>query len=71
MASFCFSYIAMEAGFEPASLSTKPQNSYIESSVESERRGDGRDDLSDEPVEVGVRRVGQLQVELADVVDGL
>ena len=44
---------------------------YVQSAVESERGRDGGDDLGDQSVQVCVRRIGQLQAQLADVVDGL
>ena len=43
----------------------------VQSTVKSERSGDGGDDLSDEPVEVGVGWSLNVQVSSADVVDGL
>merc|ERR1711935_760585 len=43
----------------------------VEGTIEAERRGDGGDDLSDEPVEVGVGRALNVEVATADVVDGL
>ena len=44
---------------------------HIESSVKSERGGDGADDLADQPVEVGVAGSLNVQVAPADVVDRL
>merc|ERR1712080_291528 len=44
---------------------------HIEGSVKSEGGRDGRDDLPDEPVEVGVGRPLYVEVPPADVVDGL
>ena len=43
----------------------------VQSTVKSERSGDGGDDLSDEPVEVGVGWSLNVQVSSADVVDSL
>ncbi len=43
----------------------------VERTVESERGGDGRDDLGDEPVEVGETGRGNAELGAADVVDGL
>ena len=43
----------------------------IESSIESKRGSDGRDDLSNEPVEVGVGGSLDVQVTATDVIDGL
>jgi hypothetical protein len=43
----------------------------VESTVESERRGDGADNLGDQAVQVLVRRTGDIEVATADVVDGL
>ena len=43
----------------------------VESTVEPERGGDGGDDLTDEPVEVGVGWSLDVEVPSADVVDGL
>jgi len=42
----------------------------VESTVEPERGGDGGDDLTDEPVEVGVGWSLDVEVPSADVVDG-
>ena len=44
---------------------------HIESAVESQRSGDGGDNLTDEPVEVGVGGTLDVEVPTADVVDGL
>ncbi len=44
---------------------------HIESSIESERSGDGGNDLSDQTVEVGVGGTFDVQVAATDVVDGL
>jgi hypothetical protein len=43
----------------------------VERAVEPERGGDGRDDLGNETVQVGVRGPLNVQVAPADVVDGL
>lgn len=43
----------------------------VESTVESERRGDGTDNLSDQAVQVLVRRTRDIEVATADIVDGL
>lgn len=43
----------------------------IEGSVEPEGRGNGRDDLGDKPVEVGVRRRLDAKVAAADLVDAM
>jgi len=43
----------------------------VESTVESERGGDGRHDLTNESVQVGVGGSLDVQVSSADVVDGL
>lgn len=43
----------------------------VESTVEAQRGGDGRDDLSNQAVEVLVARAGDVQIPSADVVDGL
>jgi hypothetical protein len=43
----------------------------VEGAIESERRGDGADDLSNQTVEVLVRRAGDVEVAAADVVDSL
>ena len=43
----------------------------IESSVEPKAGGDGGEDLSDEPVEVGVGRALYPEVVLAEIVNGL
>lgn len=43
----------------------------VEGTVESQRRGDGADDLGDQAVEVLVRRSGNIEVSAANVVDGL
>ena len=42
----------------------------VESTIESQRGGDGGDDLTDEPVEVGVGWSLDVEVPSADVVDG-
>ena len=42
----------------------------VQSTVESERRGDRRDDLTNEPVQVGVGGSLDVQVPSADVIDG-
>ena len=41
----------------------------VQGSIESQRSGDGRDDLSDQPVQVGVSRRLDSEVLSADVVD--
>jgi len=41
----------------------------VEGSVESKRSGDGRDDLSDQPVQVVVGRRLDAEVSSADLVD--
>ena len=43
----------------------------VERTVEAERRGQRRDDLGDQAVEVGVRRALDVEVATADVVEGL
>ena len=43
----------------------------VKRAVETERRGNGGDDLADEAVEVGVRRTLDVKIATADVVDGL
>lgn len=43
----------------------------VEGTVEAERRGDRRDDLGNETVEVGVGRALNVEVAAANVVDGL
>jgi hypothetical protein len=43
----------------------------VERAVEAERRGERRDDLRDEAVEVGVGRALNVEVAAADVVEGL
>ena len=43
----------------------------IERAIETQRRRDGADDLTDEPVQVGVRRSLHVEVTPADVVNGL
>ncbi len=41
----------------------------VEGTVESQRGGDRRDDVSDQPVEVLVGRLSDVEISLADVVD--
>lgn len=43
----------------------------VESTIESERGGDGADNLSDQTVEMLVSWTGDVEVTVADVVDGL
>lgn len=43
----------------------------VQGAVKPQRRGDGRDDLSDQTVEVLVARPGNVQVPAADVEHGL
>mmetsp|Transcript_18076 Transcript_18076/g.56316 ORF Transcript_18076/g.56316 Transcript_18076/m.56316 type:complete len:464 (+) Transcript_18076:891-2282(+) len=43
----------------------------VERAVEAERRGEARDDLRDEPVEVRIGRALDVEVAAADVVEGL
>ena len=43
----------------------------IQCTIESQRRGDGADDLCNKSVEVLVARAGNIQVPSADVVDSL
>merc|ERR1712048_338202 len=43
----------------------------VEGTIESKRSGDGGDDLSNQPVQVGVGRSLDVEVPSADVVDGL
>ncbi len=43
----------------------------VEGTIESERSGDGRHDLTDQSVQVGVGRSLDVQVTTADIVDGL
>merc|ERR1712066_789967 len=42
----------------------------VQSTIESERSGDGGNDLSDQPVQIGVSWSFDIQVSSADVVDG-
>ena len=42
----------------------------VQATIESERSGDRRDDLGDESVQVGEARRGDVEVLLADLVDG-
>ena len=44
---------------------------HVKSTVESQRSGDGGDDLSHQSVEVGVGGTLDVEVAAADVVDGL
>ena len=44
---------------------------HVESSVKPEAGGDGGEDLSDEPVEVGVGRSVNLEVRPGDVINRL
>merc|ERR1711935_1301771 len=44
---------------------------HVQGTVETERRGEGGDDLSDQPVEVGVGRALNVEGATADVVHGL
>lgn len=46
------------------------RNINVERTIETERRGERRDDLSDEPVQVGVRRRLDVEVAAADIVEG-
>jgi hypothetical protein len=43
----------------------------VERTIESERRGNGADNLSNEAVQVLVRRSGDIEVATADIVDSL
>ena len=43
----------------------------VEGAIESQRSGDGGDDLSDESVQVGVGRSLNVQVTSADIIDSL
>jgi hypothetical protein len=43
----------------------------VERTIETEGRGDGRNDLSDKPVQVGEAWRRDVQVLLADIVNGL
>eukprot|EP00116_Pleurobrachia_bachei_P000661 sb/3460923/ len=43
----------------------------VKGTIESQRSGDGGDDLSNQPVQVGVGRSLDVQVPSADIVDGL
>ena len=43
----------------------------VKGTIESERSGDGRDDLTDETVQVGVGGALDVEVTSADVVDSL
>jgi hypothetical protein len=43
----------------------------VQGTVEAQRRGDGRDDLGDQAVEVLVARPRDIQIPAADVVHGL
>ena len=43
----------------------------VEGTIEAERTGDARNDLSDQPVQVGEGRRGDAEVAAADVVNGL
>jgi len=42
----------------------------VESTIESEGSGDGRDDLSNKPIQVGVSRPFNIQIPSADIIDG-
>jgi hypothetical protein len=44
---------------------------HIESTVEAERSSDGRYDLSNEPIEIGVSWALNVEVPTADVINGL
>ncbi|MPC56320.1 hypothetical protein E2C01_050273 [Portunus trituberculatus] len=44
---------------------------YIEGTVKSKRGSNGRDDLANKPVEIGVRWALNVKVPAADIVDGL
>lgn len=43
----------------------------VEGTVEAQRRGDGRDNLSNQAVEMLVARPGNIQIPAADIVDSL
>ena len=43
----------------------------VEGTIEAERRGDGRDNLSNQTVEMLIARPGNIQIPAADVVDSL
>ena len=43
----------------------------VQSSVESQRGGDGRYDLTDQSVQVAIRWALNIQVPAADVIDSL
>ena len=43
----------------------------VQGAVETKRGCDGRDNLADQPVEVGVGRPLHIQTPAADVIDGL
>jgi len=44
---------------------------HVEGTIEAEGRGDGRHNLTDETVKVGVRRAFNVEVATANVIDGL
>jgi hypothetical protein len=44
---------------------------HVQGAIEAQRGGDGRDDLADQTVEVGVGRAINVQVTTADVVNSL
>ena len=43
----------------------------VEGTIEAQRSRDGRDDLADQTVQVGVGRAFDVEVAAADIVDGL
>ena len=43
----------------------------VQSTIETERRREGRDDLSNQTVQVGVGRALNVKVAAADIVEGL
>jgi len=43
----------------------------VEGTIEAQRGGDGADDLTDQPVKVGVGGALDVEVATADIVDGL
>ena len=42
---------------------------HVERTVETKRRGDRRDDLGDESIQVGVRRSGNAEISSTDIID--
>jgi hypothetical protein len=44
---------------------------HIQGSIKSQGRSDGRDNLADKPVKVGVGRALNIKISPADIIDGL